>query len=267
MKHANLPAVIVFSILFCAASALAVVFYMNTREAESVAISSATQTSGTAVLDTSQGTEKAEQSTQPVSAAPTTQATSNHSSATTGTVQAVFPADINRISKEELLQISGIGEGKAAAILAYRANAGKFTALEQLLEVDGIGQKTYEMLCGYLYIRDADMVTVTTSKQQTGRQTSQSVKTKQSTTKEETATKKVTTVPPTTTVRQRHRVNISTATALELADALLISPELADSIVQLRTDIQYFSNIHELLHAEGMTVAQFNEIKEYVYVE
>ena len=44
------------------------------------------------------------------------------------------------------MSLSGIGEVKADAILAYRAENGAFQSVEQLLEVSGIGEKTLEKL-------------------------------------------------------------------------------------------------------------------------
>jgi competence protein ComEA len=51
---------------------------------------------------------------------------------------------LNSASRQELISLSGIGEKKADAILAYRKQIGKFTSVEQLLEVKGIGPKTLE---------------------------------------------------------------------------------------------------------------------------
>jgi competence protein ComEA len=51
---------------------------------------------------------------------------------------------LNSASREELISLSGIGEKKADAILAFRKQVGKFTSVEQLLDVKGIGPKTLE---------------------------------------------------------------------------------------------------------------------------
>jgi competence protein ComEA len=52
--------------------------------------------------------------------------------------------NINTASKEELMSLDGIGEVKAAAILEHRKQIGRFSSVEQLLDVKGIGPKTLE---------------------------------------------------------------------------------------------------------------------------
>ncbi len=51
---------------------------------------------------------------------------------------------LNTATKQDLISLDGIGEVKAEAILAYRRQIGKFTSVEQLLDVKGIGPKTLE---------------------------------------------------------------------------------------------------------------------------
>lgn len=51
---------------------------------------------------------------------------------------------LNTASRDELISLSGIGEKKADAIIAYRKEIGKFTSIKQLLDVKGIGAKTLE---------------------------------------------------------------------------------------------------------------------------
>ena len=54
--------------------------------------------------------------------------------------------DINQAGKEELMTLTGIGETRAQAILAYRESHGKFSSVEELMQVEGIKEKTYEKL-------------------------------------------------------------------------------------------------------------------------
>ncbi|CAM3113737.1 helix-hairpin-helix domain-containing protein [Filibacter tadaridae] len=54
--------------------------------------------------------------------------------------------DINTADEQELMTIPGIGPSKAAAIIQYRTDNGLFKTPESLMDVSGIGQKTFEKL-------------------------------------------------------------------------------------------------------------------------
>ncbi|WP_218843182.1 helix-hairpin-helix domain-containing protein [Sporosarcina sp. JAI121] len=54
--------------------------------------------------------------------------------------------NINTADEIELMTIPGIGPSKAAAIIQYRTDQGPFQSPEILMEVSGIGQKTFEKL-------------------------------------------------------------------------------------------------------------------------
>lgn len=52
--------------------------------------------------------------------------------------------NINTANAEALAALNGVGEKKAADIIAYRETNGKFVKVEDLLNVKGIGEKTLE---------------------------------------------------------------------------------------------------------------------------
>lgn len=54
--------------------------------------------------------------------------------------------NINTATESELAQISGIGAGKAAAIVSYRQENGSFAAVEDIMKVSGIKEGTYEKI-------------------------------------------------------------------------------------------------------------------------
>ncbi|MFF5991679.1 helix-hairpin-helix domain-containing protein [Prauserella flavalba] len=54
--------------------------------------------------------------------------------------------DLNTADQEQLESLDGIGEVTAQRILEWRAEHGRFTAVEQLRDVDGIGEKRFEQL-------------------------------------------------------------------------------------------------------------------------
>lgn len=74
-----------------------------------------------------------------------------------GTVEeerVTFPIDLNTATEENLVLLPGIGPAKAAAILERRERRGGFEAVEELLDVKGIGPKTLEKLRTYVFIRE-----------------------------------------------------------------------------------------------------------------
>lgn len=71
--------------------------------------------------------------------------------ATTTTTSVVpLPTDadgrinINVATKDDLMTINGIGDTIAGRIIEYRTKYGPFTSLDQLLEIEKIGEKTLE---------------------------------------------------------------------------------------------------------------------------
>jgi competence protein ComEA len=52
--------------------------------------------------------------------------------------------NINTATAEELMQLNGVGPQYADRIIAYREKYGPFKTPEALMEVSGIGQKTFE---------------------------------------------------------------------------------------------------------------------------
>ena len=58
--------------------------------------------------------------------------------------------NINTATKEQLLTIAGIGESKAQNIITYRETHGKFESIEDIKNVEGIGDKIYETIKIYI---------------------------------------------------------------------------------------------------------------------
>ena len=60
----------------------------------------------------------------------------------------VRPLDLNTATAEELMALPGIGEELSRRILEYRETHGPFAAVEELMEVSGIGEAKLAALEG-----------------------------------------------------------------------------------------------------------------------
>ncbi len=164
--------------------------------------------------------------------------------------------DINKAGREELIKLKGIGEKTADLIIGYRNAVGGFSDISEIMNINGIGKKTFEGIKDHIYVteeyfsKDSNEETDMTEEYKT----------------EET-------MPPAAefqdeTVQQEETyiemVNINTAAAEEFMQLPGIDRELAENIITLRTSIQYFQHIYELLYAEGMTKEKLSEIDEYL---
>src|SRR5690625_3739012 len=64
--------------------------------------------------------------------------------------------DLNTASPSLLAYVAGISARVAGSIVDYRERYGKFSSRKQLLEVKGLGPKTFEQCAGFLRITDGD---------------------------------------------------------------------------------------------------------------
>ncbi len=62
--------------------------------------------------------------------------------------------NINRAESWLLQSLPGIGESRAEAIITYRKEYGYFSSIDQLAEVEGIGDATCENLREYITVTD-----------------------------------------------------------------------------------------------------------------
>lgn len=69
-----------------------------------------------------------------------------------GTAGAVPLVDLNTATAEQLETLPEVGPVTAEAILSWRTEHGGFTAVEELLEVDGIGEATLETIAPHVTV-------------------------------------------------------------------------------------------------------------------
>lgn len=67
--------------------------------------------------------------------------------------EATAPVNINTADAETLMTIPGVGQTLAERIISYREEWGDFIAPEELMEVDGIGEKKFEQIRAYVIVR------------------------------------------------------------------------------------------------------------------
>ncbi len=66
------------------------------------------------------------------------------------------PIDINTASVEELTRLPRIGEVTATRIVEWREENGPFTRVEELLNVQGIGERTFERIRPHVKVDSDD---------------------------------------------------------------------------------------------------------------
>ena len=63
--------------------------------------------------------------------------------------------NINSASAEQLSTLPGVGAKLAARIVEHRQKAGPFKSVQELMNVQGVGEKNFEKLQPYLTLGDA----------------------------------------------------------------------------------------------------------------
>lgn len=152
-----------------------------------------------------------------------------------------FPLDINTASKEELMEINGVGEVLAERISEYACSVG-FSSVNELMNVKGIGENKYESIRPY--------VTVTKPVQ-----------------KAETSTEQVTSAAQTNSSREQVRfpLDLNTASKEELMEIKGIGEVLAERITDYARTTG-FSSVDDLLNVKGIGEKRLEAMRPYVYV-
>lgn len=60
--------------------------------------------------------------------------------------------NLNTASAEELMTLNGIGKGKAEAIVKFREEQGSFQSIEQIMEIEGIKDGTFQKIKDRIYV-------------------------------------------------------------------------------------------------------------------
>lgn len=163
-----------------------------------------------------------------------------------------YPLDLNAATAEELETLPGVGAILAERIVSYREAVGGFQTLEELQQVNGIGSGIYFQIAPYLFII-GELQTISPESE-----LPEATDAAAPELEPETALESASASIP--------RLDINIATAEDFQKLPNVTQEQAEAIVRLRTQIQYFQNIYELLYADGMTDRLFLSIRDYLYV-
>lgn len=68
------------------------------------------------------------------------------SSADSGAADQTVKININNADVSQLTQLTGIGEARAADIIAYRTEHGRFLTIEEIMNVSGIKESTFQKI-------------------------------------------------------------------------------------------------------------------------
>ena len=145
-----------------------------------------------------------------------------------GPVRADPPVDINTAGVEELVTLPGIGPGLARRIIADREANGPFREPEEITRVFGIGDTRYQAL--------KDLITLSRGE------------------------------APVTRGAPVDRINLNTATQMELETLPGIGPVLARRIIEYREQEGGFKNTEDLTLIYGIGPKTYESLKNRVTV-
>ncbi len=157
---------------------------------------------------------------------------------------------INSADIEDFMQISGIGEVKASAIITYRDSLGGLSDVYQLLDLPIVTPKVFEDIIAYFYLDDTDSSKSENIDEDILVDDPLDAEDSDSTDESDTASLR--------------RVNINTASAIEISECLLLSDAQAQQIVEIRNIIGHYSNLNELALCNLISEKTVSQIKDYI---
>ena len=191
---------------------------------------------------------------------------------TTETESINFPIDINSAGIDELKTLDGIGDAAASKIIEYRETYGSFKNREELLNVSGIGEKKLEKIYDFIFVENESYDEPDNSDSEIydyndyNDYNNDDIRLEESDFSDEQDSVPET-EPTEITTEEFILINLNTALKEDFMKLPYVDENIADDIIELRNTIQYFSHPYELLMVESLTQQQVAEIIKFVTVE
>jgi competence protein ComEA len=164
--------------------------------------------------------------------------------------------NINTATETELQRLPGIGQKRAADILANRRLQGPFRSVDDLDRVKGIGPATLEHLRPFITIGDSGAASGATGSSAAAQATGQLLIPTVAPAPTETGLgipqSASSPPPPVTSASGAGKININTAGAAELDKLNGVGPALAQRIIEYRTHYGPFRTVDDLLKVKGI---------------
>lgn len=152
--------------------------------------------------------------------------------------------NINTANLEELDQITGVGSAIAQRIVDYRQNVSLFYYVEDLKNVDGIGDVNFEKMRDEITVGDVVAPTPTPPPAPTPTPSPS----------------------PPPQEPETEKININTASIEELDQITGVGPAIAKNIIDYRTEHGPFQSIEEIKSVNGIADAKFEGMKDEITI-
>jgi competence ComEA-like helix-hairpin-helix protein len=149
------------------------------------------------------------------------------------------PININTATAQELAQLPGIGPSTAQKIVEYRQQIGKFTSIEQLLDVPRVGTLTLQRITPYITLGEEEKPSPVSPPA---------------------------VVQPEKIIEEKQKFNLNTITEEELVN-LGFSSTAAKNVIRYRIKVGKFISVDELYKIPYVDHSVVDKVKEKLYVE